>query len=194
LTAFAGYDLYFKHFKLNKLPLSPNFSAAQTLGESSEINFVDTSTGSDAGILSRRIYLQKTGGGFLVETGTTTDYEVWAYASTTKTLDVLDKDYGLTITVEWRGVSEALLYSKQYVLGFTLFNETFDYQLTQILAGNPLLINDNNFLQNKSDLRTYIDAGNQAIEFASDTYNAQQAYDKATAIRLQSQYFFNANS
>jgi len=176
------------------MSLTANFSTSQTLGLPREINFTDTSTGSDVNVISRRIYLQAYDGTFLVESGTTTDYEAWAIADTTITLDVLSKDYALTVTVEWMGVSGQVLYSKQYVLGFTLYNETFDYQLTQALAGNPLLINDNNFFQNKSALRTDIDSGNQAVEFASDTYNAQLAYDAATALRLKSQYFFNINS
>jgi hypothetical protein len=75
-----------------------------------------------------------------------------------------------------------------------LYNETFDYQLTQVLTGNPLVINDNNFFPNKSDLRVNIDGGNQAIFFATDLFSAQQCYDRATNLRLGSQYYFNANS
>lgn len=176
------------------MPLTPNFSTSQSSGYPSRINFTDTSTGSDVNIVTRHVYMQVFNGTFLVETGTTTDYEIWDYADSTITLDVLDKDYALTITVEWLGVSGVFITSKQYTLGFTLYNETADYQFTQILAGNPLLINDNKFFQHKSDLRTYIDSGNQAVEFASDTYNAQQAYDKATEIVDKSQYLFNANS
>lgn len=176
------------------MPLAANFSTSQTLGVPQSINFTDTSTGSDAGVLNRRVYIQQSDGTFLVETGNTNQYSDWGYTDNQITLDVLDVDVAALVTVEWRGVSEALLYSKQYTLGFTLFNETYDYQTTQNLAANPTLFNDNNFLKHKSELRTYIDAGNQAVEFGSDIYNAQLAYTAATKLRTNSQYFFNTNS
>ena len=172
---------------------TPDFSTSQTLGSTSKINFVDTSSGVDAAITSRRVYMQTAAGTYLVQKNTATTYEIWALGSSTITLDILDKDYALLITVQWVDVNAAVLYSKQYTLGFTLFNETFDYSLTQQLSGNPLLVNDSNFFPNKSDLRDFIDAGNQAVTFASDSFSAQQCYDRATNLRLSSQYFFNIN-
>lgn len=176
------------------MPLTPNFSTSQTWGAPESINFTDTSTGSDGAITSRRIYMQTANGDFLVEDGTSTEYEVWAYADSTITLDVLTKDYALLITVQWLNSSNTVLYDKQYTLGFTLYNVTFDYELTQQMTGNPMLMDDNKFFQNKSDLRTNIDSGDLAIEFASDLSNSQQAYDRATELRTNGQYFFNANS
>ena len=78
--------------------------------------------------------------------------------------------------------------------GFTEYNEMFDYGLTQMLTANPLLINDNDYFPHKSDLRTSIDSGNQAIIYAQDLFAAQQCYDRATNLRLSSQYYFNINS
>jgi len=103
----------------------------------------------------------------------------------------------LYITVDWidnTSPTPIVVATKSYTLGFTLYNETFDYQLTQVLSGNPLVINDNKFFSNKSDLRVNIDSGNQAIEFATDIFAAQQCYDRATNLRLNSPYFFNSNS
>ena len=174
------------------MPLVPNFSTSQTIGVPQSINFSDTSTGSDVAIVGKRVYMQTSSGSFLVEDGVTTEYQNWN--STSATFNVLSKDYGLRITVQWVGVSGQVLYSKQYTLGFTLYNETFDYQLTQVLTGNPLLINDNDFFKNKSELRECIDSGNQAISLAGDLVAAQQCYDRATNIRLKSQYYFNTNS
>jgi hypothetical protein len=183
------------------MSLTPSFSTSQTLGYPESINFVDTSTGSDSLIASRRIYLRTAASTYLVEQGTITDYNLWAVNSvgtinpTTITLSgVLDKDYALQVTVSWRKANGDELYSVTKLIGFTFYNENFDYQLTQILAGNPLIINDNNFFPNKSKLRTCIDSGNQAIEYGSDIFNAQECYDQATNLRLQSVYYFNANS
>ncbi len=177
------------------MPLVANFSTSQTVGAPESINFVDTSTGSDGAISERRIYLAQADGTFLVPSGTTTDYIVWALADTTITIDdILPKDMGLNITVVWVNSGGTTLYDKFRLTGFTLFNETFDYNLTQQCSGNPLLINDNDFFENKSKLRTMIDSGNNAIEFASDIFGANQCYNIATELRLSSQYFFNTNA
>jgi hypothetical protein len=177
------------------MPLSPNFNASQTVGLPSVINFLDTSTGSDSNITGRRVYFQTSSGSFLVESGTSTDYELWPLTSGTSiSYTVLTKDYALLITVEWIDVNGDALYSSQQLIGFTLYNETFDYQLTQVLSGNPLRINDNQFFEQKSKLRDCIDSGNQALTLASDIVAAQQCYKIATDIRLSSQYIFNINS
>ena len=171
------------------MPLTPNFDATQTLGVNDTIDLEDTSTGSDAAIDSRRVYFITAQGGYLVEAGTTTDYEVWPYADDEISLAVLiNKDYGLLVRVQWLDEDDEVLYTKNLYFGFTQYNEEFDYGLTQKIAVNPSLIND--CLPKKSAIRTYIDAGNQAIEMASDISNAQVCYDKATEIRLNQSYIF----
>lgn len=154
------------------------------------MTITDTSTGSDVAVTQRRVYLAKDDGTFLVPEGTATDYIEWSYADASIDIDALEVDSAILITVEWLNVSDAVLYALSDNVGFTSFNEDFDYQLTQMLSGNPLLINDANFFQSKSDLRTNIDSGNQAILRADDIYGAQQCYDRATNIRLLSQYYF----
>ena len=86
----------------------------------------------------------------------------------------------------------AVLYSSSNIYGLTAYNEDFDYQLTSILCSNQQLVNDNHFLDSKSELRLLIDAGNQAIETAGDLTSAQLCYDQATDLRVNSQYYFNA--
>lgn len=176
------------------MPLTPNFSVSQPTGEPSVVTLEDTSTGSDGAISQRRAYLRTSAGVFLVEEGVATEYTPWSYANPTIDIDALDKDYGLYITVEWLDVSNTVLYSKSTLVGLTSFNEDFDYQLTQLLSGNPLLWNDADFWQNKSNLRTEIDSGDQAISRAADIFGAQQCYDRATRLRETSQYSFNGNS
>ena len=179
------------------MPLVASFSAAQTPGVPGTILLTDTSTGTDVAVTQRRVYIQTAAGDYLVEEGTTTEYEAWGdFPSTTElTLtDILDKDYGVRVVVQWLDVSNTVLYDKTLYYGFTCYNEDFDYELTQTVAGNPLLISDNNFWGNKSTLRGYIDSGNNAITRNSDTAAAQQCYDLATNMRTSSQYFFNINS
>jgi len=180
------------------MPLTPNFTASQPFGFPNQILLTDTSTGSDTNVTVRYVYVQMPNGEYLVEEGTTTNYEVWDYTDISITLDLLSKDSAVTITVEWADNSVSnpgvVLYSKVYNFGFTEYNETFDYGLTQMLTANPMLINDNKFFSHKSDLRTSIDSGNQALTLVADLYAAQQCYDRATNLRLNSQYYFNINS
>lgn len=180
------------------MPFTPGFSTSQTTGIPNSINFTDTSTGLDTNIVSRRVFMQTATNDYLVEPTTTTNYELWAIISApldplSISFDVLKKDMALYLTVQWLDAADTVLYQKQYLTGFTLYNESFDYQLTQVLSGNPLVINDHNFFPNKSTLRVSIDSGNQAIFLAADIFAAQQCYDRATNLRLNSPYFFNAN-
>lgn len=177
------------------MALLPSFSTSQTEGAPSKINFLDTSTGSDVNITQRRIYLVLSNGTYLVQQGTITQYEPWNIAFLTITLTVLfSEDKAIQVEVQWLDVSDTVLYSSTVNIGFTLYNESFDYQLTQRLTGNPKLIDDNNFFESKSELRTAIDSGNQSIVRANDIFGAQQCYDVATKLRLNSQYIFNANA
>ena len=176
------------------MPLVAAFTATQDAGELSDIILTDTSTGSDVAITGRAVFLIKADGTYLVPAGTSTQYILWPLADTSITLDVLTKDLALTAVVQWLDVSSNVLYDVTALYGFTLYNETADYQFTQELSGNPILISDNNFWPNKSKFRCLIDSGNQAVSLASDIFGAQVCYDLATAIRLNSQYLFNTNS
>lgn len=176
------------------MAFSPAFTATQVKGYPSQIVITDTSSGSDSNITSRRVYLKTKDNTFLVPSGTSTQYIVWSYANASITIDCLDKDYALYVTVEWLDVSNNILYDVISLLGFTLYNETFDYTTSQLMVANPNLINDNDYITNKGFLRTYIDAGNQALTFASDQYTAQICYDLGTTLRVNSQYYFNSNA
>jgi RecB family endonuclease NucS len=106
--------------------LSPAFTVAQTVGNPSVLVITDTSTGSDGTITQRRVYLQKADGTYLVPDGTTTDYIEWALADTEIEIDALDKDYGLSILVEWLNVSDVVVEDLEDEYALSLYNETFD--------------------------------------------------------------------
>jgi hypothetical protein len=170
------------------MPLTPNFTASQVLGFPSNIVLTDTSAGDDPNVDSRRVYFYKSDGTTIVYPDNDLPYEEWWIAlESIEFSDFLNKDYALYVLVQWLDVDEIILYSKYAYVGFTMYNETFDYQLTQVLAGNPLVINDNNFFPNKSKLRTLIDSGNQALEYGTDLVSAQICFDNATELRLSSQ-------
>lgn len=172
------------------MALTPNISVSQTFGLPSIVSLQDTSTGSDPAIVTRRVYLRKDDGTFLTPEGSSTEYVTWPYASSSISIDALDKDYALDVITQWLDNSSAVLYDKTVRVGLTLYNKTYSYQLTQMLSGNPLLINDNGFFDRKSQLREAIESGNEALELAADIFGAQQCYDYATNIRLNYAYSF----
>lgn len=179
------------------MALTPNFSVTQTPGSPGDLNFTDTSTGSDGAVTQRRIYVQTAAGDYLVEPGTSTEYEAWGDFPSTTTItltDILDKDYGCRVVVQWLNVGNSVLYDKTLYYGFTCYNEDFDYEKTQEVSANPLLINDDDFWGNKLKLRTEIESGNNAIERASDIAAAQQCYDRATELREYAEYYFNQSA
>lgn len=192
----AGYVCIvspFFNFKFLKVPLTPNFSATQTVGSPSIVTLTDSSTGSDVAVTQRRVYLQTSTGAFLVPSGTTTEYVAWDILDTSIDIDCLTKDYGLKIVVQWLNVSNVVLYDKTSYYAFTLYSEAFDYGLSQNLVANPSLSNDNNFMTNKQLVRNFIDNGNNAILYNSDTFLAQTFFDKIDGMIDNSQYLFNTN-
>ena len=172
------------------MALTPLFNASQSSGLPSTINIVDVSTGSDNAITQRRVFLQQSDGTYLVPTGTSTNYVPWAYANSSIAINCLSQDTALSITVQWLNVSNTVLYSLTTAYGFTAYNETFYYGLTQQQIANPGIINDTNYFNNKMALRVYIDSGNQAISFASDIFSAQFCYDQATNLVTNATFNF----
>lgn len=176
------------------MALTPSFTIIQQFGSPSDITIYDTSTGVDGSVYSRRVFIELPNGTYLVQEGTTTNFESWSYAESEITLNVLSTDVSATVTVQWLNISNVVLYEVSNNYGFTGFNEQFDYGLTQMLTANPTLINDNNFFGTKMELRVAIDSGNQALALADDLFATQQCYNVANNIRTNSVYYFNINS
>lgn len=167
-----------------------NFSVSQSTATPTVLRVTDTSTGADAAITQRRIYLGKDDGTYLVPSGTTTDYIAWALADTYKEADVLDKDYSLNVRVDWLDVNNNVLYSKTVLYAFTMNSEIFYYGLTQNQASNPAIAQDQNYYQNKMQLRCNIDEANNAVTYGGDISSAQAALDRALQmINNQDVYF-----
>lgn len=173
------------------MALTPNFTGSQNSGTPSTVSFTDTSTGSDGAITKRRIFLLQSDGTYLTGDGTV-NYDDWAYADSSISLDVLSQDTALDVTVQWLDVSNTVLYTKTIAFGFQAFGETFYYSLTQnqVPITNPNVALSTNYYQNKMIFRVLLDSAAQAIEFASDIYSAQNCYDQEqNMINNQAFYF-----
>ena len=103
------------------MALSENFTASVDFATQNLLHLQDVSTGSDSAVTSRRVYLTKSDGTYLVPQGTLTDYIVWSYSVSFIDINVLDRDYALNITVEWLNSANVALYTKVYVYDFTTY-------------------------------------------------------------------------
>lgn len=168
-----------------------NFTVTQNSGTPSYLNFTDTSVNL-VGVASRRIYMLQSDGTYLVPSGTTTNYVVWALASATISLNVLGQDTALSIKVDWVDGGGAILYTKTIAYAFIAYSETFYYNLTQseVPITNPSVALSTNYFQNKMLLRVFIDSATQAISFASDIYSSQVALDNAANLIANAKFNF----
>lgn len=179
------------------MPITASFTTSQAIGSPQSIILVDTSTGTDVTATTRRIYIVNAAGEYITESGTTTTvaYTEFPLADgNTITLDVLDKDMALYITLTYNTAGGSVAATVTNLRGFTLYNETFYFSLTQSQAMQnqppPMIMQDSNYYTNKGILRTEIDAGNNAIAYGSDIVSAQACYDRATyMVNNQSTYF-----
>jgi len=178
------------------MAITVSFTATQVVGSPENIVITDASTGTDVTAVNRRIYVTNAAGTYLVPSGTTTDYELFPLADgAVKTLsDILAQDTAANITLSYVDISGNVVATGTILKGFTLYNETFYYSLTQAQAQQnqppPNIIQDSNYYYQKMILRENIDDGNQALLYGSDITTAQNAYDRATYQVLNQSLFF----
>ena len=175
------------------MPFVPNFTTSQQAGLPSNVIITDASTGTDAAIVSRRVFLVNYAGEYLVASGTTTNYTVWPLAQSSISIDCLDQDTAVQITVNYVDAGGVTLYTKTSLAGFTLYNETFYYSLTQgqaAISQPSYILQDTTYFSNKSKLRVLIDSGNQAVTLGYDITTAQICYDLATDMVSNQNYLF----
>lgn len=167
-----------------------NFTYSQNYGTITIATFTDTSTGTDATLTGRLLYIRKSDGTYLVPDGTTTDYIFWPIADLSISVDILDKDYALDVTVLWYGGSTGL-YNKTLVCLFRAYSELFLRQLTQGQEAVPKLLTDKNFWYNKFKLRTLVDDAIQAVESLNDQTIATFTLEEAKKITDNPSLFFS---
>jgi hypothetical protein len=172
------------------MPLTVSFTTRQTTGLPEKITVTDTSTGSDAAVTGRRLYLRLANGAYLRPDGVTTDYITWPLADASLTVDVLARDQAVNVTVLWINASGAAVYSKSVLTLFTLYARHFLYNLTQGQTGNPVLVNDGSYWDKKGEIQTALDSAKNAVELAADIYGAQACLNHAQNIIDNAEYFF----
>lgn len=172
------------------MPLVPLFNPSQPLGSPEIVTLEDVSTGSDAAIVSRRVYFRLANGSYLAPDGVETDYVAWDLADLTKDFDILTVDKAIDVTVQWLNSSGVALYTKTTLCLFTQYTKQFLYNLTQGQTGNPVLVNDGEYKIKKFELLAEIEYALNAVEMAGDVYGAQACLDRAQTIIDNAEYYF----
>lgn len=174
------------------MPLTVSISISQNSGVPSSFTITDTSTGSDATITTRRIYLFKADNTNLVPDGTTTAYVDWPIAEGPITLDVLDRDLALMIVVQWLDNTTVVYdYTNYYV--FLAYTNTFLFGLSTSQSAqmlNPNILTATDFFKNKATLWGLVKDAQNAIDYGQDTVKSQYALDLAFSITSQSDKYF----
>ncbi len=167
-----------------------NFTIAQTLGNPGIINLTDTSTGVDATIIGRKVYLITNASTYLVPTGTSTSFIIWAIGSTLISIDALKKDMSLNIRVDWNDVSGTTLYTKTILSNFQMYNSNFNYQLVNDEANGLASLNSANWLTSRMKLYVSLRDANVSVTDMSSITNGQSANDRGTFLRLNLNNFY----
>ena len=181
------------------MAITAAFSTSQVIGNPQNIVLVDSSSGTDVLAVERRIYVVNAAGQYLTENYTVSDsiaYTAFPLADgATITLEnILSVDTAAYITLTYNDVSGNVRATVTNLVGFTMYNESFYYTLTQNQAQQnqppPMIMQDSNYYTNKGILRTEIDSGNNAIELGADITSAQSCYDRASyMVANQNTYF-----
>lgn len=172
------------------MPLSPAFTISQSALSPGVITATDTSGGADVSVTQRRIFFQTSQGTYLVQSGTTTQYEPWPLADVSDSWNVLTSDQALSITVQWLDVSNTVLYTLTQVFCLPQYNKNFFYFLIQQQALTPSIIQDSNYFSNLSTYWMNITGAIQAIEIGADVSASQNCLSRATYMMDNQQMFF----
>lgn len=164
-----------------------SFAVSQTSDITSFI-LTDNSTGSDPSLTGRTISLFLADGSLLG--GVTIDWPIGE--GPTKTIDLLQRDYSISIKVDWASSSPLpppSAYTLTALYTFVGNTNTFIYSLIQQLAALPALNNDTTFYDYLSKIQTDLDGAITAGSF-DDQAAAQSCLDRCYYIILNQANFF----
>lgn len=167
------------------MAITVSFTTNQVVGSPQNFVLVDTSTGSDVLAVSRRIYVTNQANQYLTSNYTISNTSAYTSfplsdGSTKTVLTIFSQDVGVNVQLVYVDAGGNILYSETVLKGFTLYEESFYYSLTQAQAQQntppPTILQDSNYYMNKMILRVNIDSGDQAISLGNDITSSQNCY------------------
>lgn len=171
------------------MAFSEDFSVSQSGSTPESFTVTDTSTGSDGAIYARRIYVSNSDGEYLTGDGSV-DYDNWAYADASISLDVLTQSTAVDIRVDWVNSGGTILYTltQQYCLA--QYSKNFLYYLVQLQALTPGVVQDTPYWNNVAIFWANLRGAMNAIEVASDLDASQESLNRCTYMENnQADYF-----
>lgn len=157
------------------MSLDPNFSVSQSLGQPNIITLTDTSVGSYGAVVGRKITITKTDGSYLLNNSS------WALSEPSIDEDVMNRDYALSVTVDWVNVGGTVLYTKNYKIAFLAYTTNFLNELTQSETSLPIIVVTDDYWNNKELLINLKNQAEQAVAMGNDYVKSQTflnlAYD-----------------
>ena len=172
------------------MPITPSIIVSQSAVSPNIVTIEDNSSGSDAGISQRRIYVQTSTGSYLVPAGTTTDFTQWAYANASISLNILTEDTAVYIVTQWLDVGNNVLYTYNNYYCLAEYNKQFAVLLGQLQAVSPGILQDANYATNMAVFWMYIVYAENMVLIASDISNSQNLLNKGTQMRLNESMYF----
>ncbi len=171
--------------------LTPNFSTSQSLPSPSDITFVDTSTGSDSGLTSRRIYIRLANANYLTTAGESTipAYETWSISDAEITLSLLSESTTAQVTVVWL-TGSVETYTKTELICWDLYDYIFAFQLIQTQTSKPTIISDQNYYSNYLNFIVNIFSAESACTLMGDIYSSQSSLNRNQYLISNQNLFF----
>jgi hypothetical protein len=147
---------------------SPSFTIAPT-SNLGQILVTDNSVGSDGSIVDRVITLYNAAQTVI---GT---YDFPLSAGSSILITPFTADVAVNATINWNYTGGVSMYNYSVLYAYTQYAEQYFYTLTQQQQADPAFLNDQQYFQNKSKLRTLIDSATQSIGVGQDILSANTA-------------------
>lgn len=171
------------------MALTVSISVSQSAIAPANITVTDTSTGSDAAVTQRRVFVQDSEGTYLTGDDSV-DYDTWAYADSSKTLSILEGDLAANVLVQWLNVSNTVLYSTNTNYPFPNFGKQFFIYLVQSQGLTPGVYQDTNYGGNLGVFWANLVGGINQVELGNDIAGAQNLFNRTNEMRLNESYYF----
>lgn len=169
--------------------MAASFSVSQSANTPASVTITDTSTGLSGTITQRRVFVSNAYGEYLTGNGTI-NYDAWALADTSITLEILTEDIGAVIKVQWLNVSNVVVDEVEDTFALAEFNKQFLYYLIGLQGLTPGVYQDTNYSGNIGIFWTNIIAGINAITYGNDPAACQNCFNRATEMRLNQNLYF----
>lgn len=169
--------------------MSASFSVSQSAVTPSDVTITDTSVSLSGTITQRRVFVSQSDGTYLTGNGTV-NYDAWALADTSITLDILTEDSAVLIKVQWLDVSNVVVDEVENTFALCEFGKQFFYYLIGLQGLTPGIYQDTNYSGNLGIFWTNLIAGINAITYGNDLSAAQNCFNRTNEMRLNQNYYF----